>query len=60
MSLNQKQKDQIAKQIKQELPHLKFNEGRIEVRSYQVGDLVDFVYTMFKRGELIGRSFKKD
>lgn len=55
MSLTDKEKILIARQIRKELPEIEYRKDRSVVRIYQLDDLIKLVYTIYNRGVKVGR-----
>lgn len=55
MPLTINEKHLIARQIRIELPEIKIEKNKLKVRQYQIDDLVEFIYNIYKKGECNGR-----
>lgn len=54
MSLTDKDKIAIARQIKKELPDVEYQKDTTVVRIYKMDDLINLVYNIYERGVAAG------
>lgn len=54
MPLSNQEKTAIAQQIQKEMPSIEYDGRGIKVRQFDVDNLINFIYDVFKRGEKRG------